>query len=94
MKHFTKWFRRAEAPMLDCDSVMRQLWDFLDGELTPERTEAIRQHVEMCSRCKPQTEFEREFLAAVAKSQREYPNSEQLRDNLVSALRERGFAPG
>ena len=24
-------------PMLDCEAVMRQLWDFLDEELTPAR---------------------------------------------------------
>ena len=40
-------------PMLDCDSVMRQLWDYLDGELTEDRMEAIRAHLAMCSRCMP-----------------------------------------
>ena len=84
MKFFNRWFRRATAPMLDCDAVMRQLWDYLDGELTPERTESIRQHVEICSRCKPQTEFEQAFLDAIARSRREHTRVEELHDNLLT----------
>ena len=93
MKFFTRWFRGATAPMLDCDAVMRQLWDYLDGELTPERAEAIREHIAMCSRCHPHTEFERAFLVAVHRAQREHSRPETLRTQLLAALREQGFAP-
>ena len=80
-------------PMLDCDAVMRQLWDYLDGELTPERSEAIRHHVDMCSRCKPQSEFEQAFLSAVKRSRREHTQPDRLRGALLSALADQGFAP-
>lgn len=93
MKFFTRWFRGAKPPMIDCDTVMRQLWDYLDGELTPERSEAIRQHIEMCARCNPQTEFERAFLVAVRRSQREHAHVDRLRDRLVASLRAQGFEP-
>lgn len=93
MKLFNRWFHRAKAPMLDCGAVMRQLWDYLDGELTPERSEAIRQHVEKCSRCKPQTEFERTFLEAIARSRREHSRVEEMHTNLLTALHERGYSP-
>ena len=93
MKFFTRWFRGAKAPMLDCNSVMRQLWDYLDGELTPERMEAISNHIAMCSRCHPQTEFERAFLAAVNRSQHEHTHIERLRVQLLDSLRKQGFAP-
>jgi anti-sigma factor (TIGR02949 family) len=79
--------------MIDCDTVMRQLWDYLDGELTPERSEAIRRHVEMCSRCRPHSEFERAFLVAVKRSRREHSQPERLRGVLAKALAEQGFAP-
>jgi anti-sigma factor (TIGR02949 family) len=79
--------------MIDCDTVMRQLWDYLDGELTPERSDAIRKHVEMCSRCRPHSEFERAFLVAVKRSRREHSQPERLRGVLVEALAEQGFAP-
>ena len=91
MRIFNRLFRRT--PMIDCDTVMRQLWDYLDGELTPERSEAIRRHVEMCSRCRPHSEFERAFLVAVKRSRREHSQPERLRGVLVEALAEQGFAP-
>ncbi len=82
----------THAPMLDCESVMRQLWDYLDGELTAERMAAIRAHIEMCKRCYPQYEFERSFLDALAARRRRHSDPERLRTKLISALQERGFS--
>jgi anti-sigma factor (TIGR02949 family) len=79
--------------MIDCETVMRQLWDYLDGELTPERSDAIRRHVEMCSRCRPQSEFEQAFLTAVQRTRREHSQPERLRHALVAALAEQGYTP-
>lgn len=79
------------APMLDCEQVMRQLWDYLDGELTPERMAAIRAHLELCKRCYPQYEFERSFLDAVAGTVREHSNIERLRVRLGERLQEKGM---
>ena len=79
------------VPMLDCESVMRQLWDFLDGELTPERMAAIRWHIEMCKRCYPQHEFERSFLQAVGASARSHSGLDQLRFRLLESLEARGL---
>ncbi|HUF26194.1 MAG TPA: zf-HC2 domain-containing protein [Gemmatimonadaceae bacterium] len=81
-------------PMLDCDAVMRQLWDYLDGELTEERVQAIREHVEICGRCHPQLEFERTFLGVLARVRREHSDPGRLRERVLSALREEGFAAG
>ncbi|MEX2182652.1 MAG: zf-HC2 domain-containing protein [Gemmatimonadaceae bacterium] len=92
MRIFNRLFRRAHAPSIDCDTVMRQLWDYLDGELTADRAAAIRQHVEMCSRCKPQTDFEAAFLEAVKRTRREHPQPERLRGALLEALAKQGFA--
>lgn len=110
MKRFiTRWLARwfgsdAAAPMdaaspapvamLDCESVMRQLWDYLDGELTPERMAALRAHLGMCQRCYPQFDFERSFLDAVAASAREHSNPDGLRRRLIEALREKGLSEG
>lgn len=80
-------------PMLDCDAVMRQLWDYLDGGLTPERTAAVRAHLEMCDRCYPQAEFEKTFLRALAASRREPTDPAGLALRVRRALAARGFAP-
>ena len=78
-------------PMLDCHDVMRQLWDYLDGELTADRMEAIRAHLTMCKRCYPQYEFERAFLEAVAHVQPDHSNPTALRDRVMGALRADGL---
>ena len=77
--------------MIDCDGVMRQLWDYLDGELSDDKMEAIRSHVAMCSRCQPQMEFEQSFLQAVSRARREHSNPGGLSDRVRAALREQGF---
>lgn len=58
--------------MLDCDAVMRQLWDYLDGELSEERMQAIREHLTLCARFHPQYEFERAFLETLARARRKH----------------------
>lgn len=79
-------------PMLDCDAVMRQLWDYLDGELTAERTAAIGEHLALCARCFPQYEFERAFLETVGRTRREHASYDALRARILVALRADGFA--
>ncbi len=79
-------------PMLDCDAVMRQLWDFLDGELTDERMGSIREHLALCARCYPQFEFERTFLETLARARREHSNYEGVRGRVMAALQAEGFA--
>ena len=78
--------------MLDCDAVMRQLWDYLDGELTAERMEAIRAHLALCARCYPQYEFERAFLETLARARREHSDYVGLRVRVMAALRDAGLA--
>lgn len=79
------------TPMVDCESVMRQLWDYLDGELTSDRMTAIRGHIELCKRCYPQYEFEQSFLAAVAARGQQHSAPQQLRARVSDALRAQGL---
>ncbi len=79
-------------PMLDCTAVMKQLWDYLDGELSPERMQAIEAHVKMCGRCSPQVEFERAFLKALAAARAEVTDVGSLRDRVVAQLRTHGYS--
>lgn len=79
-------------PMIDCHSVMRQLWDHVDGELTPDRAEAIEAHLKMCERCYPQYQFERTFLDQLGKLRREHSDLGRLRGKLLESLKAQGFA--
>lgn len=80
-----------EHEMLDCKAVMRQLWDYLDGELTPDRIEAVAAHLSVCERCFPQYEFQRAFLTAIAAAQQTRPTPAGLRERVLSALMQAGL---
>lgn len=78
--------------MLDCDAVMRQLWDYLDDELTPEREGAVRAHLAVCQRCHPQYDFEASFLRALSAARQKHSSPDTLRERVLGALRLEGFA--
>lgn len=80
-----------EHEMLDCEAVMRQLWDYLDGELTPERVEAVAAHLSVCERCFPQYEFQQAFLATIAAAQQAEPTPAGLRQRVLNALMQAGL---
>lgn len=69
--------------MISCREVMEQLWDYLDGELPPQRVEAFAAHLAECARCYPQYRFEFAFLEALARQRGRPPGPPQaLSDQL------------
>lgn len=77
--------------MIDCDAVMRQLWDFLDGELPPERIAMIEDHVKLCDQCRPHAAFERSFKAALRTAHGMDGAPATLGGRVRDALRAQGF---
>ena len=77
--------------MIDCDAVMRQLWDFLDGELPPERMAMIEEHVKLCDCCRPDVAFERSFKSALRAAHRIGGAPATLGGRVRNALRAQGF---
>jgi mycothiol system anti-sigma-R factor len=60
---------RARVAMSDtsgdempCEEVLERVYEFLDGELTPEVDAKIREHLASCTRCYPQFRHEEVFL--------------------------------
>ena len=47
---------------IDCRSAVQKLWDYLDQELTPERMDEVRRHLERCGDCLPHHEYGRVVL--------------------------------
>jgi len=79
--------------MIDCELVMRQLWDYLDGELTCERSLELASHITACQRCYPQVAFERAFLDLLASARRGPAPSRGLRRRVLAALQAEGLEP-
>ncbi len=81
-----------DEPMLNCEEVMKQLWDYLDEELTPDRMKQIEAHVHMCERCSPQVAFERSFLRALAEARTRINDERSLRERVIQQLRTLGYS--
>ena len=62
----------------DCQHALHTLYDYLDGELTPERRQAIRRHLDQCGPCLHAFDWEAELKIVVARS---------CRDQVPEALR-------
>lgn len=74
---------------MDCREALERLYEYLDGELTPETTAEVRRHIELCAGCYPEvrtaTEF-RDALHRAAQGQPLCPDS--LRRKIAAMLRE------
>lgn len=51
---------------IDCDEAVRQLYRFLDGELTEERRDVIAVHLDECGWCGEAAGFEAELRLVIA----------------------------
>jgi anti-sigma factor (TIGR02949 family) len=65
---------------IDCDEVMRQLFDFMDGEVEETAEHEIHHHIDECRSCFSRVEFERVLKERVRASKEEaLPDSLQGR---------------
>jgi anti-sigma factor (TIGR02949 family) len=71
----------------DCGEALRQLYVFLDGELTPDRRTVIRTHLDRCACCLEAFDFEAELRVVVSTCCRGDEVPEQLRMRVVEAIR-------
>jgi len=81
----------SSCEQVDCAAALRQLWDFLDGELTTERVRQIRAHLESCRRCHPHYDFERAFLEALGQQREDCACPGELKRRVMDSLREAGY---
>lgn len=80
-----------DSPIKDCGGAMARLFDLLDGELTPDREQQLREHITSCPDCFTHADFEKRFLAAVAAARAQGPAPDSLRQRVLESLRSEGF---
>jgi mycothiol system anti-sigma-R factor len=64
----------------DCDDALTELYEFLDGELTPGRRDAIQAHLDECGPCLEAHDFEEALHRMLA---------DRCRDTVPESLRAR-----
>ena len=80
--------------MISCDEAAARLFEYLDGELDDLSEEDVRRHLEVCEACYPRVQFERHFLEALGRSQRDGHASQELKGRVLQALAEEGARGG
>jgi anti-sigma factor (TIGR02949 family) len=80
------------VPDINCLTAIRQLWDFLDQELTEDRMDMVRRHLEQCQRCLPHHDFARRFLDALHATRDGRLMPPELRSRVMALLVEAGYA--
>lgn len=80
-----------EPHWVDCRSAMQQLWDYVDGELTPDRLAEVEHHLTQCAHCLPHAEFAERFLAALHATGCATGCPQATRERVMARLREAGL---
>lgn len=71
--------------MADCNETLRELYLYLDGQITADDKEHIRQHLDDCSPCLEAFDFEAE-LRMVIKSRCVDQVPDSLRARIAAAI--------
>ena len=79
--------------MIPCKDVIHKLWDYLDGEVTPELADAIKEHLELCAGCRAVSGFEEAFLHTVQVLVDDPPADAELQAKVLAALQAHGYRP-
>ncbi|HUG40107.1 MAG TPA: zf-HC2 domain-containing protein [Longimicrobiales bacterium] len=78
---------------MGCQQALQRLYEYLDGELTPETTEEVRRHIELCAGCYPEVKTATEFRDALQRAARGQPLCpDSLRRKVAEMLREEGLS--
>ncbi len=78
-------------PKMNCGKALQQLFDYLDGELTPERMASVREHLEGCGHCLDHADFERKFLEALQATKGERRCPAAVKAKVLESLKEAGL---
>jgi anti-sigma factor (TIGR02949 family) len=71
---------------LDCDEVMRQLFDYLDGEVDETAEHEIHNHIDECRSCFSRVEFEKTLKDKIRAGKGEAPPG-SLRDRVADLMK-------
>ena len=82
-----------EIHAIDCQTAVRQLWDYLDDELDDARMIEVRQHLVTCKSCLPHAEFGRRFIQALSRAREHHVMPPAVRSQVMASLAAAGFGP-
>lgn len=72
--------------MISCSDAVRQLWEYLDGELADRERERVDEHLGACLRCCGEAEFASELKKFVAANGQNDALPDDVRQRLLESL--------
>lgn len=77
--------------LLDCEEVVRALWEYLDGHANDELRAGIDEHLARCDGCRAHFEFERRLVRALGDLRTRHLDAARLRAEVLAVLGDAGF---
>ncbi len=82
----------TEVPaLIDCETAVRALYDYLDGRLPDATRSAVEAHVETCRTCASHFTFARRLIELVPSALPLGGESVALRERIVASLKSEGY---
>ncbi len=78
--------RDEPATSLTCAEAIEKIYEFLDGELTPDVEEGIRAHLVVCRKCYPSFRHEEVFMRFIAQRAQIEAAPPELRRRIMQML--------
>jgi anti-sigma factor (TIGR02949 family) len=74
--------------IVTCRGALARLYEYIDGELSPADTKAVKFHLKLCRECSKRFRFEEQLLAGIREKCRTAAIPEDLRKRIEAALDE------
>jgi anti-sigma factor (TIGR02949 family) len=78
--------RSLEYPV-DCEHVVRALWDYLDRELDEADRAVVDTHLAACDHCRAHAVFERQLIDAIRRLRTQHDEPDLARTRVLDMLR-------
>jgi anti-sigma factor (TIGR02949 family) len=78
----------SDETMVPCDHVIAKLWEYLDGSLDQLRSDEVRRHLDICTRCFPEFDFRRAYITFMRRCKAEEVPAELRRQIFAMMLDE------
>ena len=75
----------------DCASVVRDLWEYLDGRASTANAEEIEAHLAWCDGCRAHFAFEERLVQTLGQLRRKHSDPARLRAKVLGVLQAAGF---
>lgn len=70
----------------DCSETLHRIFEYLDGEMTPEETARVALHLATCGPCLAQHDLDRAMKALIKRSCHEEPAPDRLRATILASF--------